>query len=479
MPHSASMVWFRKDLRLSDNAALTATVATGGPVIPVYIWAPEEDGAWAPGGASRWWLHHSLQSLQSSLRRKGCRLIIRRGSSAAELAALARETGAGIVRCNRLYEPVAAARDRAVERALRAAGIELTFHNASLLIEPWDIANRSGKPFQVFTPFWRRCIELVAPEVPAPAPRRMKGPSETLRSLDVPDLGLLPKADWARGLRDSWKPGEGGAARQLERFAEELAGGYTTARDIPAEAGTSRLSPHLQFGEVGPRQVWYAMQSVRAAEPFLRQLGWREFAHHLLHHFPFTPKQPLRPEFKPFPWTRDARRLKAWQKGLTGYPIVDAGMRELWTTGWMHNRVRMIAASFLVKDLLIPWQTGAAWFWDTLVDADLANNTLGWQWTAGCGADAAPYFRIFNPTLQGRKFDPAGRYVRRWVPELAGLPDRWVHSPSDAPADVLKSAGIRIGGTYPKPVVNHAEARDRALEAYAFMRGHPTQRSAR
>lgn len=468
----AQIVWFRRDLRLTDNDAICAAASTGGPIIPTFVWAPDED---APGAASRWWLHHSLESLSASLERKGSRLLLRTGPSATTLVRLARETGARAIHYGRLHKPGAAARDNEVERALRDAGIEVFAHPASLLLDPRSVANKTGNPFQVFTPFWRRCMELIAPEAPAKAPRSLSPYPRPLSGLALDDLGLLPRVDWARGFRELWQPGEEGARKRLDRFVARSIGAYEKQRDLPAIDATSRLSPHLHFGEISPRQVWHAAHAVSGAAPFLRQLGWREFAHHLLHHFPRTVSRPLRPEFDAFPWGRDPRLLKAWQEGLTGYPIVDAGMRELWTTGWMHNRVRMIAASFLVKDLLIPWQDGAAWFHDTLVDADLANNTLGWQWVAGCGADAAPYFRIFNPVLQGRKFDPDGKYVRRWVPELVAMPDRWIHEPFEAPSGALEKAGVRLGQTYPKPIVNHDEARDRALEAYAFTRN----RSAR
>jgi deoxyribodipyrimidine photo-lyase len=330
----------------------------------------------------------------------------------------------------------------------------------------------------VFTPFWKACLEQSQPERLVSSPRRIPAPKHWPKSLALEELGLEPKPNWARGFSEVWKPGSEGAADALKQFVTAGVASYGTERDRPDHRGTSRLSPQLHFGELSPRQVWHAIRGgskpsarSRAAKhndvhPYLRQLGWREFAHQLLFHFPQTVDQPLREKFERFPWKTDARPLKAWQKGRTGYPIVDAGMRELWTTGWMHNRVRMIAASFLVKNLLIPWQQGAEWFWDTLVDADLANNTLGWQWTAGCGAYAAPFFRIFNPVLQGRKFDPHGDYVRRWVPEIKLLPSRWIHEPWSAPTAVLVSAGIRPGKDYPAPIVDHSEARKRALAAY-------------
>lgn len=438
----ASLALLGLDLRLADNPALHQAVAAGGAVIPVFVWAPEEEAPWAPGAASRWWLHQSLAALERDLAGLGSRLMIRRGPTAETLLTLAAESGARHVFWNRRYEPAVMARDRDLEQRLAAGGIGAYPCRGNLLFEPGSILNASGKPFQVFTPFWRACLAANARDTPLAVPSRLPAPELWPESLVLEDLHLLPRPDWAGGLRTTWQPGETGAAR---RFAAFLAGpleNYPAARDRPDLAGTSRLSPHLHFGEISARQIWHRLQhSGGAADAYLRQLIWREFSYHLLVHFPYTTRHALRPEFQFFPWETDARAFQAWTRGQTGYPIVDAGMRELWHTGWMHNRVRMIAASFLVKHLLIPWQEGAAWFWDTLVDADLANNTMGWQWTAGCGADAAPYFRIFNPMLQARKFDPEGEYVRRWVPEQAEL----------------------------RPIVDHAAARARALAAFAAL----------
>lgn len=469
----STLVWFRRDLRLADNPAWQAALARGGLPIPVFIWAPEEEAPWAPGAASRWWLHHSLSALQASLAAAGCPLVIRRGPTQPALQDLLRQTGATAVFWNRLYEPAVLERDKAVKTALRATGVDARSFNSALLHEPWTVQTQQGKPYQVFTPFYRTCQQVGDPSRPLPSPAPAARRKTALASLELGGLKLLPAKPWAGGLRDSWQPGETGALTLLDDFAGGPVARYQQARDLPAEPSTSRLSPHLHFGEVGPRQVWWAIRQARhgaAAEPYLRQLVWREFAHHLLYHFPHTPTQPLRPEFSAFPWHQDAKGLKCWQRGRTGFPIVDAGMRELWRTGWMHNRVRMIAASFLVKDLLIPWQEGAAWFWDTLVDANLANNTLGWQWTAGCGADAAPFFRVFNPALQGEKFDPQGAYVRRWVPELASVPDRWIHRPGEATTPAGKGAAGSSATPYPPPVVDHAQARDRALQAYSHLR---------
>lgn len=484
-----SILWVRLDLRLADNPALLAALERGGAVIPVFIHAPLEEAPWPPGGASRWWLHQSLAALDADLRAAGSRLILQRGPSLAALRILIRETGARAVSWNRRYEPAVTRRDQAIETALAADGIECSSFNGALLHEPADIRNRSGKPFQVFSPFWRHCLGQPQPPAPLAAPRRIPAPKTWPKSIPLETLELEPRPDWARGLRAAWQPGAQGAQAQLDRFLESALLNYDEDRNRPDRTGTSRLSPHLHFGELTPRQVWRAVARHAAAQgipetrwrgwQFLTELGWREFSHHLLVHFPHTPAEPLRAEFRRFPWRRDAAALTAWQRGRTGYPIVDAGMRELWTTGWMHNRVRMIVASFLVKDLLLSWQEGAAWFWDTLVDADLAQNTLGWQWTAGCGADAAPYFRVFNPVAQGEKFDPQGEYVRCWCPELARLPERWMHQPWQAPPEILTRAGIELDRTYPRPIVSHAIAREVALEAFARTRhgaGSPSQR---
>ncbi len=465
------LVWFRLDLRLADNPALAAADRSGRPVVPVFIWAPEEETPWPPGAASRWWLHHSLAALDTELRAMGSRLVIRRGPAADALHALRRETAADAVFWNRRYEPAVRARDDAVAAALRADGVRTETFNSALLFEPEKMRTQSGAPYRVFTPFWKACLAAPEPEEPLPAPRALPAPiawpvSEPLESLD-----LLPRIAWDGGLRETWTPGERGAQTAMEHFLENALASYSDGRDRPDQAHTSRLSPYLHFGEIGPRQIWQAAREtenvraerglMRGAESYLREVGWREFAYHLLYHFPHTTERPLDARFERFPWKVDPAGLRAWKKGRTGYPIVDAGMRELWRTGWMHNRARMIAASFLVKDLLIPWLEGARWFWDTLVDADLANNTLGWQWTAGCGADAAPYFRIFNPVLQGQKFDPEGAYVRRWIPELAGAAPAFIHEPWRLP---------RPPAGYPPPILDHGEARDRALAALSEIR---------
>jgi deoxyribodipyrimidine photo-lyase len=463
-----SIVWLRQDLRTEDHPALDAALKRG-KVIPLYIWSPTEEGDWPLGGASKWWLHHSLKSLENELRLLGLPLIIRQGQSLDVLKKVIQETHADAVFWSRTYEPESLKRDIEVKSRLTEHKILAKSFNGNLLYEPWTIQNKQGKPFQVFTYFWKACLqqEQDFPLLPAPIPA--KGKPIEIESQSLESLELLPKTSWDEGLAHTWKPGSCYAKEFITYFLEGGAADYESRRDRPDLPGVSRLSPYLHFGEVSIRTLWNSVVERLGAEQgecYLRQLGWREFAHHLLYHFPQTPLEPLRSEFGHFPWKDDERFLKAWQKGLTGFPFIDAGMRQLWMTGWMHNRARMVTGSFLVKDLLQPWQKGAKWFWDTLVDADLANNTLGWQWVAGCGADAAPYFRIFNPISQGEKFDPEGNYVRKWIPELAQLPNKWIHHPWDAPADVLLKAGVTLGDTYPYPLVNHDEARVKALEAF-------------
>lgn len=480
----STLLWYRQDLRLADHPALRAALDAGGPVIPVYIWSPEEEGGWPPGAAACWWIHHSLTSLADDLRRRGSRLIIRRGTAVASLRELCRETGAGRIVFHGRYEPAARTQEEQVLAAFPSHatdGPRAARHASALLFEPGEIATKDGRPYQVFTPFWRACLARPAPAAPLPAPRGVPGPARWPRSLDVPDLGLESRIDRTTGFRDAWQPGEAGAKAQLAKFLDTALAAYPQDRNRPDRPGSSRLSPYLHHGEISPREVRHAVHNhasrgrapglLAGADEYLREIGWREFAHHLLVHFPHTVDHPLRAEFAAFPWARNRIGLRPWQRGRSGYPIVDAGMRELWSTGWMHNRVRMIAASFLVKDLLIPWNEGARWFWDTLVDADLANNTLGWQWTAGCGADAAPYVRIFNPMAQGERFDPDGAYVRRWVPELASFPADRIHRPAGIPPSTRGAAGAMIGRTYPAPIIDHAAARARALAARAVVRG--------
>jgi len=476
-----TLLWFRGDLRLTDNPALAAALAQGGPIAPAFVLDDEDAGAWRAGAASRWWLHHSLVALARDLERRGSRLILRRGRAEEEIPRLAGELQATSVIWNRRYEPWAVARDERLKSALRAEGLGARSFNAALLAEPWEIMNGNGEPYRVFTPFWRTLRAGLKLPAATSAPSRIPAPATWPPGDDLYDWRLPPvRPDWAGGLAKAWKPGEAGALERLNDFAGDVSLAYANARNLPGREGTSRLSPHLHFGEVGPRQVWRAITAAalaqtgdlmpKGAEMFLSEIAWREFSHHLLFHVPTLPEQPLRPSFAAFPWIKDPVGLRAWRRGLTGYPIVDAGMRQLWETGWMHNRARMIVASFLIKDLLVDWREGQAWFWDTLVDADLANNAASWQWVAGCGADASPYFRIFNPVAQGEKFDPDGDYVRRWVPELSGLPNELLHAPWTARPLELADAGITLGVTYPAPIVDHARARERALEADATIR---------
>ena len=467
-----TIVWFRQDLRLADHPALTAAKRKGGEIIPLFIWSPEEEGRWPLGGASKWWLHHSLASLDQDLQGLKLRLIIRKGKSLVVIQELIKETGADAVFWNRRYEPSSIARDAKINESLHQQKIEVQNFNGALLFEPWSIANKQGKPFQVFTPFWKNCLSIPPPEKPLPAPRHAKPYRSGLKSIPLEDLKLLPRIPWDIDIRRFWKPGAASAKKMLRHFLQGPILYYPQNRDRPDLAGISHLSPYLHFGEISARMIWHATLSQYKGDEegvkcFLKQLGWREFAHHLLYHFPHTPEQPLRKDFISFPWKKDAKALKAWQKGMTGYPLVDAGMRQLWKIGWMHNRIRMVVGSFLVKDLLISWVEGAKWFWDTLVDADLANNTLGWQWVGGCGADAAPYFRIFNPVAQGEKFDPKGDYIRKWVPELKQVPSEWIHHPWEAPEILLQKAGVILGKTYPYPIVDHSTVRKAALDAFS------------
>ncbi len=477
------LIWFRRDLRLADNPALQAACDRGEPVVCVYVHAPSEEAPWQPGAASRWWLHHSLAALDGRLRKLGQRLILIRDASSNALTRIAIELGAVDVHVGALIEPAARARDRVVQSELAARGITLHRYSPNLLFEPASVAGTGGGPYRVFTPFWRklrmrleselRNANRLCPKIPGP-------PGSMPEGVSLATLGLLPRTAWDQGLAVDWRPGEEGAALALAEFLDGEVEHYPEVRNRPDLAGTSRLSPHLHFGEISPQQILAAIEDrglLYRSESFVRELGWREFCHHLLWHFPESTDAPLDARFADYPWQEppDAEQLGAWQQGRTGIPLVDAGMRELWHTGWMHNRVRMVVASFLTKNLRIHWLHGARWFWDTLVDADLANNSAGWQWTAGSGADAAPYFRIFNPVLQGRRFDPRGDYVRRWIPELARVPTAAIHSPWTLSASELQSCGIS-DSVYAHPRVDLAASREAALAG--FMRLRAAQRPA-
>lgn len=482
MSQSPAIVWFRKDLRVADNPALCAALSRGGPVVGLYVL--EEGRPLSPGGAQRWFLHHALEALTERLARIGVPLVLRRGDPAREIAALVEVPGAGAVFWNRRYAAAEIAEDKSVKASLAAAGVEAQSFNGSLLREPWEVKTKTGGPYRVYTPFWNALRALGPGRELLPAPPKKAPPPAPPPSLALGDLGLLPTTpNWARAFPDFWRPSEAGAHQALEGFHSGAARHYGEDRNRPDLQGTSRLSPHLAVGTISPVEVW--RRTVAAIEAgavpdaegwkFLSEIAWREFSWHLLYFNPQMATAPLRPEFERFPWREDAAALSAWTRGMTGVPIVDAGMRELWRTGWMHNRVRMIAASFLVKNLLIDWREGERWFWDTLVDADAANNAASWQWVAGSGADAAPYFRIFNPVTQGEKFDPDGAYVRRNVPELAGLPAETIHQPWTASEQALKRAKVELGRTYPAAIADPGETRKRALAAYDEMRAGPSE----
>ena len=479
-PDAPCIVWFRDDLRLSDHPALHAAARTGRAVICLYVFdeTSRQPGARAIGGAARWWLAQSLRALQKNLDALGVPLLLRKGPATKIIPEVARESGAGDVFWNTVAQAPHQAIERDVATSLRDLGIDSQACAGDLLIAPQNMRTKEGRGLRVFTPFWRRVQMMGAPTPPISAPTHLRaGPN--LASETIENLRLEPiRPDWAGGLRETWTPGEGAGQKRLENFLKTGLAGYAESRDRPDRDGTSGLSPHLRFGEISPRQVWHAAHfaadehSARAGDTdkFLSELGWREFCRHLLFDVPDLATHNLQSSFDAFSWRNDEAALAVWQRGQTGYPVVDAGMRQLWHTGFMHNRVRMVAASFLVKHLLIDWREGEKWFWDTLVDADAGSNPANWQWVAGCGADAAPYFRVFNPVLQGEKFDPDGSYVRRWVPELAELPKKLIHQPWEAAPLELASAGVTLGKTYPHPIVDHRKGRERALKAYEKVR---------
>ena len=470
-----TVVWLREDLRLTDNPALHFA-ASQGDVCPVFIY-PEGLGA-----ASYWWLHHSLTKLSNDLSEFGITLILKTGDATQVLANICEGLSATRLVWNRVYSPQGVEAGRQVKEYFSESAIELKSFSAQLLIEPTQILTKQGTPFKVFTPFWRNCLSTLAvkPGLDIPIFSQAEDPPKVnLNSERLIDWALLPTApDWSTGIAQRWRPGELGAQTRWQAFLDGGVTNYKEGRDIPSEENTSMLSPHLAFGEISPRQIWFDTHAAMAAgeldssngNKFLSEIGWREFSRYLLIHFPHIINQPFNPRFSDFPWEQNTELLTAWKTGQTGYPIVDAGMRELWHTGYMHNRVRMVAASFLSKHCLVDWRVGMNWFWDTLVDADIGNNTASWQWVAGCGADASPYFRIFNPVLQGEKFDKEGSYIKKWVPELNNLPQKFIHKPWDADPMTLSRAGVVLGDNYPKPVVEHKYARERALAAYQEIR---------
>ncbi|CAH0156820.1 Deoxyribodipyrimidine photo-lyase [Agrobacterium fabrum] len=468
------IVWFRKDLRLSDNLALLAAVEHGGPVIPVYV---REESSGPLGRAQEWWLHHSLAALSSSLEKASSRLVLTSGDAERILRDLISETGADTVLWNRRYDPTGMATDKALKQKLRDDGLTVRSFSGQLLHEPSRLQTKSGGPYRVYTPFWRALEGSDEPHVPADPPKSLTAPKVWPKSEKLSNWKLLPtKPDWAKDFSDIWTPGENGALEKLDDFIDGALKGYEEGRDFPAKPATSLLSPHLAAGEISPAAVWHATKGLSRhitsndISRFRKEIVWREFCYHLLFHFPELDEKNWNDSFDAFPWRDDEKSFKAWTRGMTGYPIVDAGMRQLWQHGIMHNRVRMIVASFLIKHLLIDWRKGEKWFRDTLVDADPASNAANWQWVAGSGADASPFFRIFNPILQGEKFDGDGEYVRRFVPELEKLERKYIHKPFEAPKDVLKKAGVELGKTYPLPIVDHGKARERALAAYAAVK---------
>lgn len=458
--------WFRQDLRLSDNPSLSAA-AQQGLLLPLYILDTSNNKDKPMGASSLCWLHHSLYELNRQLNNK---LMIQSGDPLSIMIDLIKKYQIQEIHWNRCYEPWQIKRDTLLKKELQKLGITIKTHNSTLLWEPWEIEKKSGGNYKVFTPFYRKgCLQSFPPRKPTLEPKKIQflNHQETLHSID--SLHLTPTTPWAKVMMQHWKVGELAAKKRLKQFIQEDLMGYNEGRNFPAQEKISRLSPHLHWGEISPHQIWHAVKKLpqnKNIDCFLSELGWREFSYSLLYYYPTLNQHNLQKKFDLFPWKKNKKLLTAWQRGTTGYPIVDAGMRELWQTGFMHNRVRMITASFLVKNLLIHWQEGERWFWDCLVDADLANNSASWQWVAGCGADAAPFFRIFNPITQGKKFDPIGEYIKLYIPELSQLPNQYLFSPWEAPKDILKKANVTLGKNYPQPVIDLSFSRQRALDAY-------------
>ena len=469
MSKGIAIHWFRQDLRITDNPSLE-TAAEFDAVLPIYILDDENSQEFKMGSASRWWLHNSLQSLNESLDGK---LSIYSQNPEIVIQELLKKYEVKAVFWNRCYEPWRIDRDIDIKAYLDDKNIENKSFNSHLLWEPWEISKDDGTPYRVFTPYYKKgCLNAEEPRLPS---KNLKIDTifydQDCEQIDT--LDLLPRINWYSQIQEAWKPGEEGAQKRLDQFLEEGLLDYKEGRNFPFKENVSRLSPHLHFGEISPNEVWYqakTKESVsgiqKSLEHFLSELGWREFSYYLLYHFPSLPKQNFQAKFNKFPWIKNESFLESWQKGETGYPIVDAGMRELWQTGYMHNRLRMVVGSFLVKNLLIDWREGEDWFWDCLVDADLASNSAGWQWVAGSGADAAPYFRIFNPVTQGLKFDSEGEYTKKYVPELKLLPNKFLFSPWEAPKEILEKAGIELGKDYPEPIVDLKYSRELALEAF-------------
>ena len=466
-----NVMWFRQDLRLADNPALTNALKDG-KTLPIFILDDFNSKEHVNGAASKWWLHHSLIKLNKSLKNKLCFFV---GNPIDILDEIHKQFEISNIFWSRCYEPWRIKRDKKIKKYFNDQNVNVNTFNGSLLWEPWNIAKKDGTPYKVFTPYYRKgCLNSDKPRMPLPAPNLSNLISIDNHDLKIEDLELMPKHNWYNKMISLWSPGEEGAHSKIEEFISNGLNNYKEGRNFPSNQNVSQLSPHLHFGEVSPNQVWYRAKTKEGKlgikkdlDHFLSELGWREFSFNLLYHFPFLPKENLQKKFDNFPWDNDKDKLKKWQKGLTGYPIVDAGMQELWQTGYMHNRLRMVVGSFLVKNLLLHWHHGERWFWDCLIDADLASNSAGWQWIAGSGADAAPYFRIFNPITQGQKFDPDGKYTRKYLPVLNDMPDKFLFNPWEAPEDVLRSAGVKLGENYPLPIVEIGSSRQKALEAFA------------
>ncbi len=488
MKKPIKLCWFRQDLRIKDNIALN-TAASDSIVLPIYILDEINPERFKMGQASRVWLHYSLKQLNKELDGK---LLFFKGNPELILAELSEKLNISEIYWNRCYEPWRIKRDSKIKEKLSNMGIKAHSSNGSLLWEPWEVAKADGTPYRVFTPFYRKgCLNATLPRKPIARPKDLNFIPDTdltitnLPTYNLDDLNLLPEWGWDKKIKDNWDIGEQAAKNRLNSFLKEGINGYKDGRNFPSQAYVSRLSAYLHWGEISPNTIWHAVQGSiitnnqnhgiqnKNIDTFLSEIGWREFSHSLLYHFPDLPTKNLQSKFDTFPWQENQRDLEAWQSGSTGYPIVDAGMRELWQTGYMHNRVRMIVGSFLVKNLMIHWHCGESWFWDTLVDADLANNSASWQWIAGCGADAAPYFRIFNPITQGKRFDPNGSYTRQYVPELSALPDKYLFAPWEAPDIILEEAGVELGKHYPKPICDLKLSRERALKAFSEIKVNP------
>ena len=473
------VLWIRKDFRFNDNQALIEA-SKFKEMIPTFVWDDHDLKPWSTGGASKWWLHHTLNQFKKALKDRGSDLLILKGSPEEQITKLCRQSNASAVLFNHSHNPFELKVEQKLRKHLDSQNIATHSFHGSLLCPTDSLLKADGSPYLVYTPFWRNFLKKYKPQS-IQGPLKLPSLPAKITSLcvGIESLALLPPLKWHENFHHYWSVGEEAAEKKVKEFIKKGLESYNSDRDLPSQDGTSRLSPHLHFGEIHPQRILSMVESKFGAletikDPniiqFCKEVLWREFSYHLLHHFPKTPSQPLRDAFKKFPWKKNQKLFKAWSKGLTGYPIVDAGMRQLWETGWMHNRVRMITASFLVKHLGIPWQDGAKWFWDTLVDADLASNTQGWQWTSGCGADAAPFFRIFNPITQGEKFDPQGQYASQWCPELSKLPPKWIYRPWEAPKHILKQAGVTLGDNYPLPIVDHKEAREKALWNYDWIK---------